>query len=146
MNRDAIVAALDTEIARLQQAKALLSGAEAPTKRGPGRPAGITKSGAATSFNPADFAPAPRKGRTMSAEGRARIAAAQKARWAKAGKAGSNTAPATAKKAAKKGLAKKTAAKKSLAQKSLAKKAISRKVAAKKAVPQAESTTTSSAA
>jgi hypothetical protein len=36
------------------------------TKRGPGRPAGTV-----------------RKKRTMSAEGRARIAAAQKARWAK---------------------------------------------------------------
>jgi hypothetical protein len=60
---------IDAEIARLQQARALLSGSD--VKRKPGRPIKAAK---------------PKK-RTMSAEGKARIAAAQKARWAKARKA-----------------------------------------------------------
>jgi len=69
MDTSKLVADIDAEIERLQQARALLNGAEA--KRKPGR--------AANSTSP--------KKRTMSAEGRARIAAAQKARWAKAKKA-----------------------------------------------------------
>jgi hypothetical protein len=72
MQTTEIIAELDAEIARLQQAKDLLNGTT--TKRGPGRPAaGAT-------------AAAPMK-RVLSAEARARIAAAQKARWAKARKA-----------------------------------------------------------
>jgi hypothetical protein len=67
-----IIAELDAEISRLQQAKALLSGPT--TKRAPGRPALAVAS-------------ATPKKRHMSAEGRAKIAAAQKARWAKARKA-----------------------------------------------------------
>jgi hypothetical protein len=69
MDTSKLVADIDAEIERLQQARALLNGAEA--KRKPGRSAKKTT---------------PKK-RTMSAEGRARIAAAQKARWAKAKKA-----------------------------------------------------------
>jgi hypothetical protein len=61
-----IVAEIDLEIARLEKAKDLIAGQTAPSKRG--RP------------------PATKTKRTMSAEGRARIAAAQKARWAKAKK------------------------------------------------------------
>jgi hypothetical protein len=61
MDTTKLIEALDLEIARLQHAKALLSGA--PLK---GKPKAVK--------------------RTMSAEGRARIAAAQKARWAKARK------------------------------------------------------------
>jgi hypothetical protein len=41
----------------------------------------------ATSFNPAEFDAKPRKHRGISDAGRARIAAAQKARWAKFKKA-----------------------------------------------------------
>jgi len=55
----------------------------APAKRKPGRPATASGSGKATSFNPADFDAKARKRRGMSAAGRARIAAAQKARWAR---------------------------------------------------------------
>jgi hypothetical protein len=64
-----IIVELDAEISRLQQAKALLSGTT--VKRGPGRPAGAESS---------------MKG-GVSSQARARIAAAQKARWAKARKA-----------------------------------------------------------
>jgi hypothetical protein len=71
MQTSQIIEQIDAEIKRLQQAKSLLIGAT--TKRGPGRPA-------KTSIV------APKK-RQMSPEGRAKIAAAQKARWAKAKKA-----------------------------------------------------------
>jgi hypothetical protein len=69
METSKLLAEIDAEIARLQQARALLNGKE--VKRQPGRPAKKTTA----------------KKRTMSAEGRARIAAAQKARWANAKKA-----------------------------------------------------------
>ena len=65
---------IDAEIGRLQQAKQLLSGQTA--KRGPGRPAKSTTSGAAP-------ATGTRKRRVLSQEARKRIAAAQKKRWAK---------------------------------------------------------------
>jgi hypothetical protein len=70
MNTSEIIAHIDSEIARLRQAKALLGGEQ--IKRKPGRPSSklVKKTPAA-------------KKRTMSPEGRARIAAAQKARWAK---------------------------------------------------------------
>jgi hypothetical protein len=64
MQINEIIAALDSEIVRLQQVKVLLSG--------------FTTSGNATS--------APKK-RHLSAEARAKIAAAQKKRWAKVKKA-----------------------------------------------------------
>jgi len=66
-----ILAEFDAEIARLHQARAILNGAE--VKRGPGRPK--------------DVAPTAKKKRNLSPEGRARIAAAVKARWAKQKKA-----------------------------------------------------------
>jgi hypothetical protein len=72
MDTSQILTAIDEEIARLEQAKSLLTGST--TKPTPGR-------------KPASAAPASAKKRTMSAAGRARIAAAQKARWAKAKKA-----------------------------------------------------------
>jgi hypothetical protein len=59
-----ILALIDAEIAQLQQARALITGTTA--KRKPGRPVGTGK-----------------KRRKMSAEGRARIVAAVKARWAR---------------------------------------------------------------
>jgi hypothetical protein len=64
MDTTRIVEQLNLEIARLERARALLQGHTAPLKRGP--------------------KPAKRSG--MSADGRARIAAAQKARWARAKK------------------------------------------------------------
>jgi hypothetical protein len=63
MDITALVAEIDAEIARLQKARDLIAGQTAPPKRG--RP------------------PATKTKSKMSAEGRARIAAAQKARWAK---------------------------------------------------------------
>ena len=83
MSIASIVSEIDSEISRLEQAKALLSDAEAP-KKGPGRPRGNTA---------AKAAPVKRKRRTLSAAARAKIAAAQKARWAKA-KAGKGKAAA----------------------------------------------------
>jgi hypothetical protein len=65
-----ILAEIDAEIARLQQARVLLSGDT--VKRGLGRPPAV---------------PIEVKKRNLSAEGRARIAAAVKARWAKQKKA-----------------------------------------------------------
>jgi hypothetical protein len=56
MNTDEIMQTIDAEISRLEQVRALLAGHTTPLKRG--------------------------KRSTMSAEGRARIAAAQRKRWA----------------------------------------------------------------
>ncbi len=74
MDTTTIIQAIDLEIARLQQAKALLSGSI---------PA-AAKPSIATSFKfGTNGAPAPRKRRRLSAQARARIAAAQKLRWAR---------------------------------------------------------------
>jgi hypothetical protein len=69
-----ILSLIDAEIAALQQARAALGGA---AKKGPGRP----KSAAASAVKPK------KKKRNLSPEGRARIAAAVKARWARQKKA-----------------------------------------------------------
>jgi hypothetical protein len=71
MDASAIIQTIDAEIARLEQARALLNGHTTTPKRG--RPVSLKSA--------ATLKPQRRK---MSAEGRARIAAAQKARWAKA--------------------------------------------------------------
>jgi hypothetical protein len=87
MNTDDIVLTIDAEILRLQQAKAALTDTSSVTraKHKPEQPAAAAGSSKATSFDPADFESSKR--RPMSAEGRAKIAAAQKARWAKLKKA-----------------------------------------------------------
>jgi hypothetical protein len=74
-----IVSEIDAEIARLEEAKLLLSGGT-PGKRGPGRPR--KTAGAST--------PA-KKRRKLSAAARAKISAAQKARWAKVKKMGAKS-------------------------------------------------------
>jgi hypothetical protein len=72
-----IIAEIDGQIAKLQQARALLAGTTATTKRtGPGRPKGSKNAAAAASA-----ATTPRK-RKLSPEGRKRIADAMKKRWA----------------------------------------------------------------
>jgi hypothetical protein len=72
MNTAEIIQFLDTEIARLEKARTLLNGdAGVPLKRG--RPAKSLVT----------VKPVKPERRKMSAEGRARIAAAQKARWAR---------------------------------------------------------------
>ena len=72
MTREELVAAVDEEISRLEKVRALLQSS------GGSRLAG------------ASFGNRPRKKRVLSAEARARIAAAQKRRWAKQ-KAAQNT-------------------------------------------------------
>ena len=106
MNLNDIVAELDAEIARLQQARVLLIGINPVGRRKRGRPAAAALPGKATSFNPADFAKKPSKRRTMSAAGREKVAAAQRARWAKFKKADKKAA--SAKRAAQKTAAPKT--------------------------------------
>jgi hypothetical protein len=71
-----IIAEIDAQISKLQQARALLSGS--PASAGRGRPKGSKNAVAAP---PAAPAKAPRK-RKLSAEGRKRIADAMKKRWA----------------------------------------------------------------
>jgi len=75
MERNDIVAALDREIAQLEQVRRLLGNTPAETPKKRGRPKGsTTKAGAK--------APGARAG--VSAETRKKVAAAQKARWARA--------------------------------------------------------------
>jgi hypothetical protein len=81
MNTNELIEALDAEIARLEQVRAILEG----DRVGNGRTAAGKRPKKAVSFDHgANVTPR----RTMSPEGRARIAAAQKARWAKANRAG----------------------------------------------------------
>ena len=70
MNTNQILSAIDVEITKLQQARAFLNGYSEPvaSKRGPGRPKKV--------LAPVVVATK----RTMSTEGKARIAAAQKKR------------------------------------------------------------------
>jgi hypothetical protein len=70
MDIQEILAQIDAEIARLQQVKSILSGSTTTAKLG--RPKARHNVGSPVAAK-----------RTMSPEGRARIAAAQKARWAK---------------------------------------------------------------
>ena len=79
MNQNEMIQSLRAEIAKLQRVLDMLLDQPRGHEevRRPGRPKG--SGNRATSFNPEEFAP---KKRTMSAEGKARIAAAQKKRWA----------------------------------------------------------------
>jgi hypothetical protein len=71
-----IIAEIDAQISKLQQARALLAGAASPAVRaGRGRPKG------SKNVNSAAPASKPRK-RKLSPEGRKRIADAMKKRWA----------------------------------------------------------------
>jgi topoisomerase IA-like protein len=65
MNTPELLSSIDSEIVRLQQVRSLLAGRDGHVRLGR----------------------KPRMKRTMSAEARARIAAAQRARWAKQKKA-----------------------------------------------------------
>lgn len=71
-----IIEEIDSQIAKLQQARELLSGSMTPERRGPGRPKGSTK--AATQIKTASRA----SKRKLTPEGRKRIAEAMKQRWA----------------------------------------------------------------
>jgi hypothetical protein len=78
MDTTTLILELDLEIDRLQQVKDILTEAPAKAKPRP-KPKGSKPT---TSFAYGSNK-APQKRSTMSPEGRARIAAAQKARWAK---------------------------------------------------------------
>ena len=68
-----IIAEIDAQIAKLQQARTLLAGTQTTsTRTGPGRPKGSKNTATAVT---------PRK-RKLSPEGRKRIADAMKKRWA----------------------------------------------------------------
>jgi hypothetical protein len=105
LDTETIIQEIDSEISRLEQAKAILSGAT--VRRSPGRP----KRTQAVAKTVADE---PTK-RVMSAEGKAKIAAAQKLRWAKSKRADRKAAKKAAVKSvlAKKALVKKAAPAKS---------------------------------
>lgn len=70
-----IIAEIDAQISKLQQARELLSGTVTRGSKGPGRPKGSKNAKTATK------ATAPGK-RRLSPEGRKRIADAMKRRWA----------------------------------------------------------------
>ena len=76
MKVDEILAGIDQEIARLQQARTLLAG-DQPRR---GRPKGSTSAKKATKA--ASAAKPARRKRRLSAEGRKRIAEAMRKRWA----------------------------------------------------------------
>ena len=74
-----VIAHIDAEIARLQQAKTLLTGSEpAVVKSGRGRPKGSKNAKSADGA----AAPAAKGKRKLSPEGRKAIADAMKRRWA----------------------------------------------------------------
>jgi hypothetical protein len=87
MNLEEIIEHIDSEISKLQEARSLLLGSDSRMAGGPGHPKKKATVARILAVKPAK--------RVMSAEGKARIAAAQKARWAKVRKA----AKAPAKKA-----------------------------------------------
>lgn len=72
MTIDSVIAEIDSEIKRLQQARALLSNSD-----------GRGHANATAAVTKAPLEAGTRKRRTLSAAARKRIAAAQKARWAK---------------------------------------------------------------
>lgn len=78
-----VLSKIDEEIAKLQQARALLAGTSAPkAKAGRGRPKG-SKNAASVAAPPA----AKKRKRQLSPEGRKAIADAMKKRWAERRKA-----------------------------------------------------------
>jgi hypothetical protein len=82
MNTTTIIEHLDAEISRLQQVRALLT--DEDVRKGPGPP---TASDAISKTVPVKLTK-----RVMSAEGKKKIALAQKARWAKVRKAAKKAA------------------------------------------------------
>lgn len=71
-----IIAEIDDQISKLQQARNLLSGSEPVKRNGPGRPKGSKN---ATSLSQAST---PAHKRKLTPEGRKRIADAMRKRWA----------------------------------------------------------------
>lgn len=78
-----VIAQIDAEIAKLQQARSLLSGATAAVKNGRGRPKGSKNATAGSSpAAPTATKTAGKSERKLSPEGRKAIADAMKRRWA----------------------------------------------------------------
>ncbi len=73
-----IIAEIDEQISKLQQARALLAGAAQNARSGPGRPKGTTTTTA-------------KRKRKLTPEGRKRIAEAMKKRWAERRKTGAKS-------------------------------------------------------
>ncbi len=73
MEVSSIIAEIDAQISKLQQARELLAGAANVTRNGPGRPKG------SKNVNPSASVAKKRK---LTPEGRKRIADAMKRRWA----------------------------------------------------------------
>ena len=114
-----IIRQIDVEISHLRQAKELLSETDSSVvKRKPGRPSGSRVVKSLPVALPSKAITQPR--RKMSAAGRARIAAAMKARWAKV------------RRAAKKATATQKPLVAAVLPKASTKKAASKKVASKK--------------
>jgi hypothetical protein len=85
MTIENVLKQIDAEIANLERAKAILTGAgTTATKRGPGRPAMSVEAKVASAES--------KKKRNLSPEGRARIAEAARRRWAAQKKAAKNAA------------------------------------------------------
>jgi hypothetical protein len=103
MNIEEIVKQIDGEISKLQQARGLLLGADAPIKKGPGRPKAIPSVAKVA---------APKGKRVLSAAGRGRISAALKKRWAEKKTVGAVKKAVPAKAVAAKKVAVKKSAKK----------------------------------
>jgi hypothetical protein len=79
MNTEQIIFAIDLEISKLQQARALLMGATGKAHKGPGRPKKNANVHVAPAIKKSSRKP-------LSTEAKASIAAAQKKRWAAAKK------------------------------------------------------------
>jgi len=77
MELNRIIAEIDSQIAKLQQARALLSSGNSAVRVGPGRPKGSTNIAKAATPKKRTS-----KKRQLSAEGRKKIADAMKKRWA----------------------------------------------------------------
>jgi len=75
-----IIAEIDAQISKLQQARTLLAGTTQTSSKGPGRPKG-RKAAVKTTAAAAPKTASKRK-RKLSPEGRKRIADAMKKRWA----------------------------------------------------------------
>lgn len=85
-----ILQEIDAQIAKLQQARQLLSGDAVKVSKGPGRP-----KGSKNAAKPAAAAPkSVSRKRKLSPEGRKRIAEAMKRRWAERRKQAAKTATA----------------------------------------------------
>jgi hypothetical protein len=95
MNTEEIIEQIEGEISKLQQAKGLLLSTYSPIKKSAGRPKNKATVSRILAVKPTK--------RVMSPEGRARLVAAVKARWAKAMRtANSAVVKSTAKKVATK--------------------------------------------